>query len=115
MGSRRRTVPTDELTVKPNGRLTEHRVHLDIANAPSLSYPSGGRTVTFHPTKLVILFQWPWSSGGGWVVTEVKALGHSGTHPINAKFSSPEKAPDWVKEAITVATPPKFADLALAG
>jgi hypothetical protein len=115
MGSRRRTVPTDELTVTPNGRLTEHTAHLDIANAPTLSYPSGGRTVTFSPTKLIVRYRWTWSTGGGWVVLEVKAVGNSGTHSVNARFPSPEKAPDWVKEAITKATPPAFADLALAG
>ena len=113
--ARRRTAPTDKLTMTPNGRLTEHTVHLDLANAPALTYPSGGRQVTFSPTKLIIRFQWTWSTGGGWRVLEVKAVGNSGTHSVNAKFSSPEKAPDWVQEGITMATPPVFADLALAG
>lgn len=89
----------------PNGRLTEHTAHLDVAGAPKVSYSSGGRIVSFAPAKLVIRYQWSWSNGGGWRVLEVKALGVSGTHAVSARFN-PEKFPEWIQEAARVSAPP---------
>ncbi|HEU4753244.1 MAG TPA: hypothetical protein VFU47_09045 [Armatimonadota bacterium] len=97
--------PTGTFQITPNGRLTEHTAHLDLAGAPDLSYPSGGRIVTFTPAKLVVRYQWSWSNGGGWRVLEIKATGISGTHSITSRLV-PEKAPEWVQEAVRVSTPP---------
>jgi len=114
MGSTRKKTPTDKLQFTPNGHLTEHTVHIEVANAPALSYTSGGRKVSFNPTKLVFRFQWPWSvPEGGWVVLEIKALGTNGFQGVSAKIThladDPETAPDWLTEAIKVATPPALA------
>jgi hypothetical protein len=111
MGNTRKKPPTDKLAFQPNGRLTEHTAMVDVTNAPPLSYTSGGRKVSFNPTRLVFRFQWTWSvPGAGWVVLEIKALGVNGFQGVSAKIThlanDPETTPDWIKEAITLATPP---------
>lgn len=95
----------ETITLTPNGRLTEHIAHLDVGFGPQMSYRNGsGRTVSFIPQKLVLTYQWSWSRAS-WHVLEVKAVGRNGNHDVHVKFSSPEKAPEWVRDAVELATP----------
>lgn len=95
----------EAITYTPNGRLTEHIAHVDVRNAPRLSYRnSSGRVVGFAPLKLVITWQWSWSAGG-WRLLEVKALGVNGSQSVHVKFTNPDKTPEWVRAAVEMATP----------
>jgi hypothetical protein len=94
------------ITLTPNGRLTEHIAHVDVGGpVPKLTYRNNsGRTVQFVPMKLVLTYQWSWSRNG-WHLLEVKALGRNGVQDVHVRFTNPESAPDWVREAVTMATP----------
>lgn len=94
------------VTLTPNGRLTEHIAHVDVRNAPRLSYrsASSGRLVSFQPMKLIITWQWSWSRGG-WHLLEVKVWGRNGSHDLHTRFTNPDKAPTWVQDAVTMAAP----------
>ncbi|MEV0151555.1 MULTISPECIES: hypothetical protein [unclassified Nonomuraea] len=96
----------ETITLTPNGRLTEHIAHVDVqGEVPKMSYRNGsGRIVSFIPQKLVITYQWSWSRET-WHVLEVKALGRNGNQGLEAKFSKPERAPEWVRDAVKMATP----------
>lgn len=93
------------ITFTPNGRLTEHIAHVDVRNAPRLSYRSAsGRVIGFDPLKLVISWQWSWSAGG-WHLLEVKAIGRNGSQDVHVKFTNPDKTPEWVRDAVSMVTP----------
>jgi hypothetical protein len=90
----------------PNGRLTEHTVHVDLTNAPELEYKaSNGRTGPFTPTKLVIGFQYSWSTRR-WVPLYVRALGRRGAADVKVTYPNLGRAPAWVVEIVTASTPP---------
>lgn len=96
----------EKITFTPNGRLTEHIAHVNVGGGvPPLTYRNGsGRVVSFIPLKLVLTFQWSWSTLG-WHLLEVKVLGRNGVQDVHVKFTNPELAPNWVQAAIALATP----------
>lgn len=108
MGQKRKEAPlkAETITLTPNGRLTEHIAHVDVGGVvPELTYKnSSGRLVTFTPLKLVLTFQWSWSAQL-WALLEVRALGRNGNQDVEVRFRNPEKAPQWVRDAVTLATP----------
>jgi hypothetical protein len=109
MGQKRKEAPmkANAITLTPNGRLTEHIAHVDVRGdrVPTLTYRNGsGRKVSFTPMKLILTFQWSWSIGG-WHLLEIKVLGRNGSQDVEVRFRNPDQAPEWVREAVEMASP----------
>lgn len=96
----------NSITLRVNGRLTEHIAHVDVGGkVQTLTYRNhSGRTVKFDVLKLVLTYQWSWSRSA-WHLLEVKALGRNGVQDVHVKFTNPENAPGWVQDAVEMASP----------
>lgn len=96
----------NNITLVPNGRLTEHTAHVDVrGDVPRLSYRNvHGRIVEFVPAKIVVTWQWSWITSG-WYVLEIRVLGRNGNQDVKTVFRDPDKAPEWVQEAVRLSAP----------
>lgn len=92
---------------RPNGRLTEHTVHVDLTNAPEIEYrASNGRTGPFTPIKLIISYQFSWSGEHRWHPLYARAVGKRGVADVKVTWPNLATAPAWVQEIVRTSTPP---------
>jgi hypothetical protein len=95
-----------EMELALDGRLTLHTAHVRVTNPVAITQQSvkSAKPTTLRPHRLVLEWQYAWSTAS-WHLLAVKAVGRNGNMDVTVKFNAPEKAPQFVQDAIALTRP----------
>lgn len=93
------------ISARTHGRLTEHRIHVDLTGAPEVEHTTNGRTGSFVPDQIIIGYQYSWTGTHMWHPLFVAVTAGAPPQETRHIYTDPGQAPRWVQDLVAQFTP----------